>query len=154
MVIIMNDFERIKDEISKLEDFKKNTEAIEAQTAMLIRMQSQVLPDIVSQVKTISECVEGGFNTSNLEQQARESLNKVINKSDYTNLINNVKETSEKLETTVKRAIGNAESWQTRFEGYKIEARFNVMLKSFIFGVLVGGGLAVFLIKQVVDVFK
>lgn len=154
----MADFDKLKKEIDKLEEFRQNTEAIEEQTAVIINIQSKVLPDIANKVKEITDCIQDGFNTNQLKKQALDSLNHVINKSDYTVLHENLKATSEQLQsmitnldTTVKSTYNNVDRWKDLYNHNNTQGTWKMWLAIFMAGVFVGFGGATYYAKKVVD---
>lgn len=154
----MADFDKLKKEIDKLEEFRQNTEAIEEQTAVIINIQSKVLPDIAQQVKEITDCIREGFNTNQLRKQASESLNHVLRESDYSVMHKNLKATSEQLQsmitnldTTVKSTYNNVDRWKDLYNNNNTQGTWKMWLAIFMAGVFVGFGGATYFAHKVVD---
>lgn len=154
----MADFDKLKKEIDKLEEFRQNTAAIEEQTGILVEIQSDVLPKITQQVKEITNCIQEGFNTNELRKQARESLNHVLRESDYSVMHKNLKATSEQLQSmitnldsTVKNTYNNVDRWKELYNNNNTQGNWKMLLAIFMAGVFVGFGGATYYAKKVVD---
>ena len=139
--------------LAQSKDIAKTHDVLMDQNEILIQMKNEHLPEVLRQTEEIVGLIENGFNVEKLEKQARNVLNNVINKSDYTTLRTHVETSAQSLENAIDKAVGTSTVWKAQFESYKINGLWNERLIFMGMGIAIGFGSACFFVRKIIHLF-